>query len=371
MAGALGHSLTTRTDPDRHAGARELIGGHKIDVPDAFTLADLAALDATDDVDPRLAQASHHAKGAQITQYLAGVPHLLARYNAARGATRALIHAAMDARRLGAGLHIPLDWLAAAAPGYLTDAEYRDLDGDWLSKALAYVTTPCNGIPGILTPAPTHGPRNQRTPTRPATSGPPRYLLADYLDQHGRRHRATQIPPVDFWTAAAHHAPPADLTALGDAAQLHKNATTHGNPHAAGELVKHLHRLHPTDSRPAQWAVAHAALDDLKAVAAVLNTLRAVGAREQITALAGLVVARAGFDDQRALAWLLIALRRVGADESSARNHLYLGVVHTSSSWNSKRRTASRYRLSSPTSTTSVSSVPSISTWTVHGDTTA
>lgn len=208
MAGALGHSLTTRTDPDRHAGARELIGGHKIDVPDAFTLADLAALDATDDVDPRLAQASHHAKGAQITQYLAGVPHLLARYNAARGATRALIHAAMDARRLGAGLHIPLDWLAAAAPGYLTDAEYRDLDGDWLSKALAYVTTPCNGIPGILTPAPTHGPRNQRTPTRPATSGPPRYLLADYLDQHGRRHRATQIPPVDFWTAAAHHAPP-------------------------------------------------------------------------------------------------------------------------------------------------------------------
>ncbi|OIJ63179.1 hypothetical protein WN71_035630 [Streptomyces mangrovisoli] len=318
-------TLTTRTEPDRHAGARELLGGHKIDVPDAFTLADLAALDAADDGDPRLAQAAHHAQDAQITQYLAGVPYLMDRYNAARGATRALIHAAMDARRLGAGLRIPLDWLAAAAPGYLTDAEYRGLDGDWLDKALAYVTTPCNGVPGILTPAPARGPRNQRTPARPATSGRPRYLLADYLDQHGRRHRATQIPPVDFWTAAARHAPPADLTALGDAAwnrglyrdaaQLHKNATAHGNPHATGRLVKNLHRLHPTDSRPAQWALAHAALDDLKAVATVLTALRAVGAHEQITELAELVVARAGFDDPHALSWLLRALRYVAAHE--------------------------------------------------------
>ncbi|MFM9700057.1 hypothetical protein [Streptomyces europaeiscabiei] len=39
--------LTTRTTADRHAGARNLLGGHKIDVPDAFTPADLAALDTT------------------------------------------------------------------------------------------------------------------------------------------------------------------------------------------------------------------------------------------------------------------------------------------------------------------------------------
>ncbi|MEU0250835.1 hypothetical protein ABZ192_42425 [Streptomyces sp. NPDC006235] len=179
-------TLTTRTTTDRHVGARALLVGHKIDVPDAFTPANLAALDATDgaDADPRLTEAVQRAKGAQVTQYLAGVPYLMDRYRAAQGATRALIHAAMDARRLGAGLHIPLDWLANAAPGYLTDAEYHALDGDWLSKVLAYVTTPCNGIPGILTPTPTSGPRNQRPRRSSAVSGIP---AADWaLDRRGR-----------------------------------------------------------------------------------------------------------------------------------------------------------------------------------------
>ncbi|MER6274407.1 hypothetical protein [Streptomyces sp900105755] len=358
-------TLTTRTTPDRHAGARELLGGHKIDVPDAFTPADLVALDAGDDVDPRLVQAAQHAKGAQVTQYLAGVPYLLDRYDAARGATLALIHAAMDARRMGAGPHLPLDWLAAAAPGYLDDDEYHSLERDWLSKALAYVTTPCNGIPGILTPITSNGLRNQRTRRRleaggvpagrpaPSLQGP-RYLLADYLDQHGRHHRAETIPPIEFWTAAGHYAHPTDLTELGDAAwnrglyrdaaQLHKRATTHGNPRAAVTLVRHLRALHPTDHQPAQWAAAHAAVDDPGAVAWVLNELRVgaheqiiallargpaahaavwllnelreVGAHEQITALlARGPAAHAAVDDPRAVIWLLQELREVGAHE--------------------------------------------------------
>ncbi|MDX3697903.1 hypothetical protein PV726_48685 [Streptomyces europaeiscabiei] len=329
-------TLTTRTAPDRHAGARALLGGHKIDVPDVFTPADLAALEATDDADPRLTQAAQHAMGAQVTQYLAGVPYLMDRYDAARGATRALIHAAMDARRLGAGLHIPLDWLADAAPGYLNDAEYHSLDGDWLSKALAYVTTPCNGIPGILTPAPTSGPRNQRTRRPPAASGTPaswpaprpqgpQYLLADYLDQHGRHHLAETIPPIDFWTAAAHHAHPADLTALGnaawnhglyrDAAQLHKHATTHGNPHTAATLVRHLLTLHPTDHGPAEWAAAHTVLDNPHAVAELLDALREAGAHEQIAALAEQAAAHTALDNPHAVAELLDALRKAGAHE--------------------------------------------------------
>ncbi|MCX5136462.1 hypothetical protein OOK06_30800 [Streptomyces sp. NBC_00340] len=329
-------TLTARTTDDRHAGARELLGGHKIDVPDSFTTAELAALDTTANADPRLTQAGQHAKGAQVTQYLAGVPYLMARYDAARGATLALIHAAMDARRLGAGLHIPLDWLADAAPGYLDD-DYHTLDGDWLSKALAYVTTPCNGVPGILTPVTTSGPRNQRTRRRPAVSGTPadqpapspqgpRYLLADYLDQHGRHHRASRIPPIDFWTAAAHHAHPTDLTTLGnaawdrglyrDAAQLHKLSATHGNPHAAATLVRHLHTLHRTDHRPAQWAAAHAALDNPHAVARLLRALQEVRADEPVTALlARDPAAHAALDNVRAVGTLLRALREVGADE--------------------------------------------------------
>ncbi|MFF3089809.1 hypothetical protein ACFVRB_32920 [Streptomyces nojiriensis] len=326
--------LTSRTVPDRHAGARELLGMHKIDVPDAFTPDDLAALDAAD---PRLAQAAQRAKGAQITQYLAGVPYLMERYDAARGATQALIHAAMDARRLGAGLHLPLAWLADAAPGYLDDDEYHTLDSDWLAKALDYATTPCNGIPGILTLITNSRPRNQRTHGRPAASGilgdrpafgsqGPHYLLADYLDQHGRRHRTESVPPVDFWTSATHHSHPSDLNALGnaawdhglyrDAAQLHKNATAHGDPRAAVALVNHLHALHPTDLSAARWATTHAVDDGPGSIVALLKALRDAGAHEQVTVLlARDPAARLPLDDPGVVAPLLEVLRDAGADE--------------------------------------------------------
>ncbi|MFH8371438.1 hypothetical protein, partial [Streptomyces sp. NPDC018031] len=325
--------LTTRTAPDRHAHARELLDGHKIDVPDAFTPADLTALADTRDADPRLAEAADRVQDGQITQYLAGVPVLMARYRAARGATRALIHAAMDARRLGAGPHLPLAWLADAAPGYLTDTEWNTTGGDWLARALDYLTTPCNGIPGILTPVKTTAPRNQRH-RRPATAGRaggqpagsgqgPHYQLADYLDQHGRRHRTGQIPPIDFWTAAATHAHPADLTDLGDAAwsrglyrdaaQLHKHATTHGNPHAAAALVDQLHTLHPTDPRPAQWATTHAALDHPHVVSSLLGVLRGAGAG-QVAVLAERAAAHVALDHPHAVAILLDVLRGAGAE---------------------------------------------------------
>ncbi|MFF6815172.1 hypothetical protein ACFZAG_35600 [Streptomyces sp. NPDC012403] len=330
--------LTTRTSPDRHAHARELLDGHKIDVPDAFTPADLAALTDTRDTDPRLAEAADHAHDGQITQYLAGVPVLMDRYHAARGATRALIHAAMDARRLGAGPHLPLAWLADAAPGYLADTEWNTTADDWLAQALDYLTTPCNGIPGILTPAKTAAPRNQRhrrpaatgrTAGQPTGSGQgPHYQLADYLDQHGRRCRTDQIPPIDFWTAAAAHAHPADLTDLGaaawkrglyrDAAQLHKHATTHGNPHAAA-VVNHFHTLHPTDPRPAQWATKHAALDNPYVVTHLLDVLRMARREEEAAALLARVpVVHVALDNPDAVAVLLGALRAAGAEEQVA-----------------------------------------------------
>ena len=74
------------------------------------------------------------------------------------------------------------------------------------------------------------------------------YRLADYLDQHGRRHRKSQFPPAGFWAAAADHASPDDQAALGDAAharglyrdaaQLHKNAAARGNLRAVYYLIR-------------------------------------------------------------------------------------------------------------------------------------
>ena len=62
-----------------------------------------------------------------VIQFLAGVPELLARYRNAPPAAAALIKAAMDARRLGAGIGLPQAFLEAAAPGYMTDAEWDAL----------------------------------------------------------------------------------------------------------------------------------------------------------------------------------------------------------------------------------------------------
>ncbi|MFJ4931617.1 hypothetical protein [Streptomyces sp. NPDC088736] len=315
------NTLTTTTV---HAGARALLAAHKIDVPETFTPADLASLETTADGDPRLTQATQHADDARITQYLAGVPYLLDRYGTAGGATRAVIECAMDARRLGAGLHLPLDWLASAAPGYLTDTECNALDADWLTKALAYVTEPCNGIPGILTPVNTRGPRNQRTRRCPDQSPQgPHYLLTDYLDQHGRHHRDREIPPVDFWTAAATHAHPTDLATLGqrartrglyrDAAQLLKHAAFHGDTRAAVDLISHLHTVHPGDHQPAQWAASHVAVDGPVVVAMLLRTLLEVGADDQVTALAERAASHAALDNP--VAMLLRALLEVGADD--------------------------------------------------------
>jgi hypothetical protein len=216
------NTLTTRSDhgvPDLHAQARELLDGHRIGVLDAFTGDDLDVLNEQAAADPRLGQAAEHARDGQIIQYLAGGPVLENRYHDAPPATKALIHAAMDARRLGCGPHLPLELLSGAAPGYLTDTHWDQTGDDWIQQALDYVTAPCNGIPGILSPVKTGTSRNQRaslasTPARRAGEGA-MYRLADYLDQHGRRHRREQIPPVGFWTATAAYARPADLAILG------------------------------------------------------------------------------------------------------------------------------------------------------------
>jgi Trypsin-like peptidase domain len=213
--------LTARpAGDDPHAQARQLLAGHDITVPAAFTPAQLQRLAQAGDA--RLALAAAAAQDRHVIQFLAGASELLARYRNAPAAVAALINAAMDARRLGMGISLPQAFLEAAAPGYLTDTEWDALDENWLEQAFAYVTVPSKGIRGPLTrirarPArsrlPGPGPGNsdeQRVGGRASIAGMPLYRLADYLDQHGRAHRVGQIPPAEFWAAAAAHAAPGD-----------------------------------------------------------------------------------------------------------------------------------------------------------------
>jgi hypothetical protein len=109
--------------PNPYAQARQVLAGTDIRVPDAFTPADLQQLRAAAAGDARLRHAAGHAADGRVTQHLAGVPELLARYRHAEPAARAVIDVAIDARRLRHPIPIPLTLLERAAPGYLTDHE--------------------------------------------------------------------------------------------------------------------------------------------------------------------------------------------------------------------------------------------------------
>jgi hypothetical protein len=166
---------------DSHAQARALLIGTDIGVPDAFNSLDLMALQAAAAADPRLAQAQTHAQKGQITQFLAGVPALIERYRNAPTTAKALIEVAMDARRLGCRLALPLPLLEAAVSGYLSDQQWDGLGEDWLEQALAYTAAPCRGVRGPLS-------RIRPRPGEPAAKTPC-YRLSDYLEQHGRSTR--------------------------------------------------------------------------------------------------------------------------------------------------------------------------------------
>ena len=317
-------ALTARplAGDDPHAQARELIAGQDIKVPIAFTPEQLQ--DAAAAGDPRLAAAVLASEDGQVIQFLAGVPELMARFRHAPPPAAALIDAAIDARRLGMGVALPLAFLKAAAPGYLTDAEWNELTEDWLEQALTYTAAPCQGIRGPLA----------RIRPRPGRDSAPvagtAYQLADYLEQHGRRARRDQMPPEDFWAVAARYAAPAELPALAnsaeargllrDAARLRKHAAAQGDASEAADLVLKWYSVHSrsADRRPAQWAAMHAALEEPYAVARLLDVLQEAGLREQAIRLAARVAAHMALADPYAAAWLLDVLREAGAQEQAA-----------------------------------------------------
>jgi hypothetical protein len=188
----------TRTD-GVHPQVCKILDGADVTVPPAFTGEDLNPLRAAAITDLRLAAAINGAADGQITQYLAGVPALLARYRNAPPPARALIHAAMDARRLGHGMALPRALLKAAVPAYLTDAEWDAADDDWLELALAWAAAPCKGVPGPVSRIRSRPARHSATTRHQQSASPltmdrePTYRLADYLDQYGRHDRSGEM----------------------------------------------------------------------------------------------------------------------------------------------------------------------------------
>ncbi|WP_412074610.1 hypothetical protein ACLF6K_00020 [Streptomyces xanthophaeus] len=198
--------------PDPHSRVKELLAGQTVAMPDCF---DSEALRAAHDLayagDWLLADALTRAwQDGRVTQDLAGVSHLLKAYQLGSPAARALLEAAMDARRLDVGIHLPQAFLTDAAPDYLTDTEYDQLTDDWAETAFAELARPVHGRQVPLHRARARPIRRPpgTPPSSPASLGPsagPVFRLADYLEQHGRTTRGDQCPPASFWDAAASH----------------------------------------------------------------------------------------------------------------------------------------------------------------------
>ncbi|MFF9559971.1 tetratricopeptide repeat protein [Streptomyces albus] len=244
---------------DLRPHARHVLDGSSIRVPAAFEPEDLKNLTEASMRDARLAQAAENAEQNQVTQYLAGVPALIQRYQTAPPPVQALIHAAMDIRRLGHGEHISLELLEAAAYEYLTDLEFDLLPEDWLEAALAHATKPQRGIRGPLT--------RVRPRTRGAAGQPVRYRLADPLDQLGRKERGRLSPPQGLWDLLVHHSTPFDALSIGESAEyrclyrtavtLYKKCADSGSSKAAMSIAEILSMTPRQEEAVAWYEEAH------------------------------------------------------------------------------------------------------------------
>ena len=327
-------SQSGESGPDRHVQARALLTEREISVPERFTNAELAQLADIAPPDYRLREALRFADDGHVTQYLAGAPALAQRYEYAPPPARALVNAAIDARRLGAGPRLPLRWLAEAAPGYLTDTDWATLDYDWLKQSLQYLTQPCNGLPGLLTHTrsrwrgdlPSSG--TARAVPRPDSSVT--YQLADTVERLGRAKRHKLTPPAEFWAAAALHAEPCDLLDLGDAAralgllrdaaQLYLTAAAQGDARAGAQLVLLINTVDPAHTDGvAQWVSECADLRDPHGIAQLLEGLQEAGAGPQVQQLLSRdPAAHLRLDDAAAVARLLQILSALGAERQTA-----------------------------------------------------
>ncbi|WP_369263530.1 helix-turn-helix domain-containing protein [Streptomyces sp. R35] len=250
-------ALPVTGGPDPHSRVRELLAGRLVAVPDSFNASALQAAAALAENGDRLlrdALTRTRASG-KLAQELAGAPELLRRYTHAAPAARSLLDAAMDARRLGAGLHLPQAFLADAALDYLSEDEYDQIAEGWEVAAYADLSRPVHGKQAPL----------RRTATRPHRRPPgtpppelrlsataePVYRLADFLEQRGRTSRRTLCPPGSFWAAAYTHLAHADdLYRLASEARIrHRTQWAHhlcrraaelGNPDAQADLSEAL-----------------------------------------------------------------------------------------------------------------------------------
>ncbi|GAA3294992.1 hypothetical protein Dvina_41330 [Dactylosporangium vinaceum] len=231
-------------DTDEAADVRRLLQtAIVIDVPDAFSPAELQEADDKAAVDNRI-RIALNTRDTGVTQALAGGPALVRAWTIAPNPyAKAMITVAADAHRLGVQAPLTEDLLAAAMFGYLPGPQRVASVDEWLHHALPHATRPLHGDVTALRPM---------DGGRPGTFAG--YIVADYLAQHLGRHRRTERVPHEAWDALVTRINrPADLRRLSDSATarlrfvyaepaLERLANEFGDGVAATELAQLLIR---------------------------------------------------------------------------------------------------------------------------------
>ncbi len=147
-------ALPEKGRPDPYANDRRLLGlADVVQVPAAFSARERRRAEDLAGIDRRI-RVALEAPDAGFTQVMAGGPELLRHWDQAPAYAKAVITAALDARRVGAHAPLTRDYLADAVPGYLDDRDVATAPRDWLEDALDYATTRLRGTTAALNPVP-------------------------------------------------------------------------------------------------------------------------------------------------------------------------------------------------------------------------
>lgn len=180
-----------------------------IAVPEALSRKEVRFAERLSKTDSRIRIALNDISSG-FTQVLAAGPQLINHWEEAPDSQcygKAVITAALDARRVGFRAPLTRDHLAMAAPGYLKSEQQATAPENWLDQALSYATERMRGAASALRPVST-GMGN--------IAG---YTTADYLYQHALRVRRTDTLPDTAWRAMVEYHQESDASRLADSAR--------------------------------------------------------------------------------------------------------------------------------------------------------
>ncbi|GIJ67042.1 hypothetical protein Voc01_019590 [Virgisporangium ochraceum] len=168
---------------------RLLRSATKISVGDSFSRQELKDAQEIAARDSRI-RIALHTRDSGLTQALAGGPDLVLCWEQPPNPyAKAIMAAAADAHRLGVQSPLSENLLVEAMFGYLPPREQVTSPTGWWEQAFPHVTVPRNGNVSALTP------RSRRPGVLAG------YTIADYLAQHLRLARRTEVVPDSAWQA--------------------------------------------------------------------------------------------------------------------------------------------------------------------------